>query len=167
MSLFDITSYLISSHYTTLNETFFKACTIFTGWSFRGSFGSEFNPSESELFQNSFPNQSEKEFMTHLMKIRWKSICLIPNESESNRIHLHLNRIFKTNHSDLGFIHTDSDWKYGSAQPELEFIWLDSDWIRLIFNCFAPNKIQNFFWILFKYWIPSETFRFLWMFIYI
>ena len=41
-----------------------------------GSFGKEFNWNESQSFQNIFPNQSEKCFVSCLMKIGQKSIRL-------------------------------------------------------------------------------------------
>ena len=65
---------------------------------FGGSFGIELNPSESEPFQNLFPNQSEKRFESHSGKIGRKLIRMNPNH------------VFNLRSEWFGFISIEPDW---------------------------------------------------------
>ena len=118
------------------------------------------------------PNQSEKRFVSRLMKNGQKPIRLNPINSETlirmnptqseSKFSIRIN----PNHFDFGFIRIDSDWKFGLDKSEIRLIWIDLDWkldfglvgihsdcclgsnrIRSdrFFYCFSSNELQNVF----------------------
>ena len=115
------------------------------------SIGEEFIPSQSELFRfipisvsepmRIIPNQSEKLFVSRLMKKGKKSIQsnLIrdnnPNESETKfsfRIQTEFSIRINPNESKVGMIRIDSYLKFSLDQSELGLIRIDvSELIRL------------------------------------
>ena len=95
------------------------------------------------------PNQSENRFVSRLMKNGQKSIQLNPINSETSiRINPKLSFQSRStrinpNHSDLGFIRIDSDWKFGLDQSKLRMIWIEnlvSDWSDW---CLGINRIKS------------------------
>ena len=89
-------------------------------------------------------NQSEKRFVSCLMKNWQKSIRLDPINSETS-IRMNLNQLgliqteysigINRNHSDLGLIRIHSDSKFGLDQSELGLIRIEnfvSDWFEFI-----------------------------------
>ena len=82
------------------------AVTIYSG----ENFGKEFNPRESEPIENLFSNQSEKHFESFSMKIGYK----ISPKFQTERIQycVDRNRILNPNHSYLGSIRIDTNWKF-------------------------------------------------------
>ena len=116
------------------------------------SIGLKFILSQSELFRfilisvseamRIIPNQSEKRFVSRLMKNGQKPIWLNPINSET-LIRMNPNQskpsFHGRHHSDLRFIRIDSDWKLGFG-----FIWIDvSELIGLSRIGFCPFFIKR------------------------
>ena len=120
------------------------------------SIGLKFIPSQSELFlfipisvsepMRIIPNQSEKLFVSCLMKNSQKSIRLNsihsgnsmrmnPNQSETK----FLIRIIPNN-SDLGFIRIDSDWKFSLDQSDLNWVNNPNEPEPIRHQVFNPNQ---------------------------
>ena len=131
-------------------------------WRFPGeSSVLKFNPSETELFQaipksvsepfRIIPNQSEKCFVSRLMKNGQKSIRINPIHSASMR--MNSNQVLHPNHSQLLFIQIYLDWKTtreelaGLALPWRKFrIGNQPEEIRSI-----PNHVEIFFRTILNY----------------
>ena len=68
------------------------------------------------------PNQSEKHFVSHLMKTGQKSIRMNPNESETK-----FSIQFNPNQSALGLIQTEFSFRINPNESKVEMIRIDSD----------------------------------------
>ena len=113
------------------------------------SIGLKFIPSQSELFRFIpisvskpmwiIPNQSEKRFVSRLMKNGQKSIRLNPINSETS---IRMN----PNQSETKFsirINPISDWSKLNFQSEL--IWIVPTSNSFVFDHFSSNETQNVF----------------------
>ena len=100
------------------------------------------------------PNQSEKLFVSRLMKNGKKSIRSHPIQSEATirmnpkpsfqsklrLIQTEFSIRIKPNHFDRGFIRIDSDWKFGLDQSELGL----KTWFRIHSDsCLGLNQISS------------------------